>query len=531
MIPIHSLNFGFKDAENYKRKENKELFNNIFVRTTHLDKLLDRGTFFLIGEKGTGKTAYAVYLENNSYKETVAQLRYIRETDYQKFIQLKQQKHLVLSDYTNIWKVIIYLLIAEKIRQDEVKNPILARFGKFHNLIKAIDEYYANAFSPEIIHAISFVEKSKEAAELISKHFKLGGEDSTSMSFSESRFQTNLMYIQRKFEDSLGALKLSKNYTLMIDGIDIRPGSVEYKDYLECVKGLANAIWDINNDFFSGIKDSKGRLKVVLLIRPDIFDSLGLQNQNNKIRDNAVLLDWRTNYADYANSAIFSVADNLLCSQQKKELKTGEAWNYYFPYEIKKDSGKSDASFVSFLRFSFHRPRDIVTMLSLLHENCCHKGSGNSVFSAEDFNDLNFRGRYADYLLGEIKDHLAFYYLGGDYELFLKFFEYLKGKPRFSYSEYIEAFYEFTSFLKANKIKRPKFFETPDIFLQFLYELNVICYVEKAEDRSFIRWCFRERSVSNISPKIKTNEVYEIHYGLAKALNAGKEIIKRKKFD
>jgi cold shock CspA family protein len=37
----------------------------------------------------------------------------------------------------------------------------------------------------------------------------------------------------------------------------------------------------------------------------------------------------------------------------------------------------------------------------------------------------------------------------------------------------------------------------------------------------FIRWCFLERSPTNISPKIKTGLEYEIHYGLANTLNTG----------
>lgn len=55
------------------------------------------------------------------------------------------------------------------------------------------------------------------------------------------------------------------------------------RDYHECVKGLANAVWSLNNNFFPSIRDPKGSLRVVLLLRPDIFDSIGFQNQTNKV--------------------------------------------------------------------------------------------------------------------------------------------------------------------------------------------------------------------------------------------------------
>ena len=161
MLKIQDLNFGFNDAENYKRSENKSLLNTVFFRTDDLEKLCERNTFFLIGEKGTGKTAYAVYLSNNDYKDTLSSINYIRETDYQKFVQMKNKSHLVLSDYIDIWKVIIYLLISKNISENEPKSLLYPKSLKFRNIKSAIDEYYAKAFSPEIINAIKFVEKSK----------------------------------------------------------------------------------------------------------------------------------------------------------------------------------------------------------------------------------------------------------------------------------------------------------------------------------------------------------------------------------
>jgi hypothetical protein len=38
MRSIAELNFGFSDAENYKRRENKDLFNQLFVRDDALER-------------------------------------------------------------------------------------------------------------------------------------------------------------------------------------------------------------------------------------------------------------------------------------------------------------------------------------------------------------------------------------------------------------------------------------------------------------------------------------------------------------
>ncbi len=528
MLRIQDLNFGFNDAENYKRSENKSLLNKVFFRTDELDRLCEKSTFFLIGEKGTGKTACAVYLSNNDYKETLSSISYIRETDYQKFVQMKMKEHLVLSDYVDIWKVILYLLISKNISENEPNSLLLPKSIKFRNVNSAVDEYYARAFSPEIINAIKFVEKSKIAAELLSKYAKASGEESEEIAFSESLFQINLMYVEKKFEEAFLSLKLQKNHLLFIDGIDIRPSRIDYEDYLECVKGLANAVWAINNDVFPRVKDSKGRLKVVLLVRPDIFDSIGLQNRNNKIRDNSVLLNWNTTYKNYRNSKLFEMAGKLIGTQQTPQLEYDKAWDHYFPYTIENKANnnqeENDSSFIGFLRYSLYRPRDIVTMLAILKENFIEqKRDPSRVFTESDFFNAEFVRKYSEYLLGEIKDQLSFYYTESDYQLFLKFFEYLNGKSKFSYDEYLSAYKAFAGYLDSNSIKKPKFSEAPDVFLQFLYELNVIFYIEKVSAGNFIRLCLRERNPTNISPKVKTHQTYQIHYGLIEELNAGKK--------
>jgi len=528
MLSIPELKLGFNDAENYQRKENKELFNSIFVKNAFLDRLLDPSTFFLIGEKGTGKTAYAVFLSNNAYKNNLAQIKYIRETDYKKFVFLKTHKHLELSDYNSIWKVIILLLLAKSVQKKELDYNPFSKNRKLKLILEAVDEYYINAFSPEIISVLNFVENSKVAAEIISKHYKLGGEESINASFQESRFQINLLYIQSKLEKAINDLKIKQNHLLFIDGIDIRPGLIPYKDYLNCVKGLSNAIWELNNDFFANIKDSKGRFRAILLVRPDIFNSIGLQNLTNKVRDNSVFLDWRTTYPNYRNSLLFELADKLLAAQQKENFDLGESWDHYFPWKSRPTSVYRDPgpSFYEFLRISYSRPRDIVTIIQILQEEYIEKQKTTKFFPMKLIENHDFHNNYSEYLMGGIKDQLSFYYNKEDYDMFLKFFSFLECKSLFDYDEYIDIYSRFSQYIIDNIDYMPKFIETSDTFLQFLYDTNIICYTDDFEYESFYRWCYRERSPSNISPKIKPNTRYLIHNGLHKALNVGKQTLR-----
>lgn len=533
MKPIRDITFGFSDAENYRRRDQKNLFNRIFLRTDALDGICSSSTFFLVGEKGTGKTAYAVYLSASPYRNIVSTHKFIRETDYQKFISLKRQNSLSLSEYTDIWRVVIYVLIADSIWTSYENSGVIFKSKAFLNLKSALDEYYKGAFSPEIPTAIQIVENIDDVVKLLVKNdlVEIGAESNSSKGVTRSRqkFQTDLLSIQRAFESAFSSLKLDATHLLFVDGVDIRPPSIPYNEYLDCVKGLANAIWSVNNDVFPRLRDSPGRLRSVLLLRPDIFNSLSLQNRNTKLRDNSVVLNWNTWYKTHRTSDLFLMADRMFGAQQEAMPTVGDSWDYYFPFDatnVKTDSGKY-SSFILFLRYSFHRPRDILSMLDILREKL--PDDSDRVFTYEDLTTPDFRRAYGDYLLGEIRDSLSFYYDEFEIENFFKFFEYLDGSHRFDYDKYLDAFERFSTYLSAQGRSHPSFMRTAEEFLQFLYDQNILSFKEAAGDETFIRWCFLERTVSNISPKVKTDVDYEIHYGLANALNTGKALQRRAK--
>jgi len=518
-ISIPSLELGFNDATNYKKRGNKALFNKFFVRLPSLDKLLNPECYFLIGDKGTGKTAFAVFLSNNVYRDHKSALIAINETEYQSFAVLKRSNNLQLSGYDLIWRVILLLLLAEQIGESDYDANFLGRIKQFSQLRKAISAYYNGAFSPEIITALKLVETSEQSLKAIVEGFEGGLAQKQEATSEEQRFQSNLRVIERSFIDALGRLKMLKNINLFVDGIDIRPRGMDYEDYLDCVRGLANAVWHLNHNVFHTFKDTPGRLKVVILLRPDIFASLGLQNQNAKIQDNSVYLDWLTSYSEYKDSEIFEVADRLLAVQQPKNCLPAEAWDHYFPF-LNLDN---EPCFVSFLRFSFYRPRDIIKMMQLLKDRFIRsRKQPHEVFTIDDFNNSDFRRDYSNYLLGEVKDYLQFYYTDENIGMFMKFFIYLEGRSSFNLNDFEKSFDKFSKSNFHQRDSKPPFFEGPRQFLQFLYELGVVCYKDFTASGAFYHLCFRERTYANMHPKVSFEaDEYIIHHGLRKALGTG----------
>lgn len=537
MKPIKDLDFGFNDATMYKSRSERERFRRTFFKTEALDDIFKESTFFLVGEKGTGKTSYAVYISISEFYSTRAFIVNIGETEYRKFITLKQGNRLEFSDYEDIWRVILYYQIANRVKEDDVKRKSILSFSKLAAINKAIAAYERSAFQPEALTPVKFLESQKRKGELnVGSKDKagvvLGAENSTEQSTSIDTFNLRLLSLKRDFETALGGLSLKKNYLLFIDGIDTRPESVSHDDYIECLRGLASAVWSINTEFFVNIKDSEGRMRVVLMVRPDVFSALRMNNFGSKITDCSVMLDWFTNRSEYRKSNLFGMIDNLIGAQQEPPVVAsrgqapGAMVDSYLPPFASNGRRIENADkqpFARVLDFTFFRPRDVVTAFRSLKELAKDRSADSGQnFQLKWIDSPEFRRKMGAHLLREIKDALQFYYSEKDYNTFRMFFNFLNGKTHFNWAEFEDSFEVYSTYLEAIGRPIPGNSDTAEKFLQMLFTLNIIgCMRQEAGGKKFWYWCYRERSLQELSPAASLNSEYQIHSGVAKELNLG----------
>lgn len=524
MKTIQELDFGYSDAINYGQRRNKDLFNQIFVRNSYLDDIILSSKYYIIGDKGTGKTAYAMYIKNTFYGDTVADLQYINNTDYEKFYTLKQRHHLDISNYSDIWTTILLVLICDLIQKNKscVSEKSKVVVSKIHDLI---DDYYSNAFNPEIITAIKIVDDVAGGLKLATKYFGGRWSQSKNTETNGNQWQMDLYRLTRLFCDMVAKIKLNKNVILFVDGIDVRPQEFPYREYIECVKGLENACWKLNTNIFSNIKDSLGQLKIVLLLRPDIFSALNLQNSFNKLRDNSVYLDWTTTITEYNHSKLFNVAVRLL-SHGQNEIQN--IWEKYFNWGKNKlaQANNCTNSFVEFLNISLSRPRDILVILDELKRIMIEWSKGNmSTFEYEAYNSDLFQNAYSEYFLGSLQDQLLFYYSQEDFSLLRAFFTFAPGEY-FLFEDFKEMYKNFEDYILDHaKSDIPPYMSSAKEFLQLLYNSNIIvAYERSSEQFSLFHSSYREKSLTNLIPEVPIGENirYRFHYGLYKKAKQGR---------
>lgn len=59
------IDFPYDEADNYLTSNNKSIFNRFFYKGDIFETLKKDTTYYLISDKGSGKTAYSVYYCNN----------------------------------------------------------------------------------------------------------------------------------------------------------------------------------------------------------------------------------------------------------------------------------------------------------------------------------------------------------------------------------------------------------------------------------------------------------------------------------
>jgi len=154
------------------------------------------------------------------------------------------------------------------------------------------------------------------------------------------------------------------------------------------------------------------------------------------------------------------------------------------------------------------------------------QGESPNQFPSNISSEAAISREFSDYLLGEVKNYAAFYMRQEDFNKYIKFFQYLDGKPRLTMDEFRDAFGKFKGWANGEKFYATDYLRDAESLLQLLYDVNVIGYSEAVSNdgETFFHWSYRERSVNNVAPKVKTTGMLMLNPGISKALDIGKQV-------
>lgn len=402
------IEFPFDEAENYLQSANKEKMNKFFYKGDVYEKLKRQTTCYLVGDKGSGKTAYSAYFCNNQIEGNIKSKYFqISVDDYNKIIQMKSDGKLDYTHYVTLWKAIILIKICSSLDLDEIS--IFGKIG-YKKITEILKKYKFTEFTLDSFSPVSFMDNSEFGQEIgvdfeksgVAPKIKQTKKVANQFSIQKSVYNDNWVAFVNEITDEISKLRLTNTHYLFIDGIDSRPSDIDFESYSACVYPLIRAVYEVNATIFSKIKDrKKGRLQIILLTRLDIFLQAGLSNPGSKLQDNCAYIDWNTSEDNYENSKIYNVVNNML-SQQDKSLN----WKTFFDFEIKRGRTSFD-SFIYFLRLTTGKPRDYVRAMRIIQEQCdCHNCSPDpSIIEGDEFQKA-----YSMYFVDKIRTALSFTY-------------------------------------------------------------------------------------------------------------------------
>ena len=492
------IDIPFDEAENYFKPNNREKLNRLFYKDQNYSKLLKDTTYYLIGDKGSGKTTYCAYFCNNMIGNTKSKRFLISVDDYNKVLQMKKEGKLNYTHYITLWKAILLTKLLATIEDSEIGLFNGRAIAKIRSTLKKYNftKITMDSFSP-----VSFMDNVKFSAMVESgvdinvalMDGSLGEEVTNCCTVEKHVYEDSWQKFINDIAEDLEKLRLKNHHYLFIDGIDTRPSDIPYNEYKECIYPLVRAVYDINSDILSHIKDrKKGRLQIILLTRLDIFLNAGLNNAGSKIADNSAFLNWSmTSEKDYRSTSLYELVNSMLSAGAPEDASA--SWDKYFNFKVKRGQRDFD-SFPYFLRLSTSKPRDFVKLLKITNQQCIanNQKNPNSKIIESDL----FQRAYSTYYADTIRTALSFYYDNAEIKLMFEFIKSFK-MLTFTYKQYLQIWEKF-----SDQAKLQNCFGDSYEFLELMFNFNLIAVYE--ED-AYYRWKHRECTIANYDYSLEKN--------------------------
>lgn len=418
-----------------------------FLDENYWEKLGKSKKCFIIGRKGTGKSALYQWIKNQAL-ETGAAVSNLSFGDFPiaKLLALKDDDYARPHQYHTIIRNILLCELAKQI----VSIDTAPRTETWRNLAEYVNFIFGQNLSDLHKQIVTITHKSDAG---ITQPIKLGVERGKSITYGAGESQ--LHQINRMLSENLNqylAINHLPDIVIQIDQLDDNYNS--YRDkaaYKELILSLLKAIYEINQQFHQ----KEIRVKVIVYIRSDIFHSLNKIDAESARWDGLLhTINWSiVNKTDWKNPKLLQIL-NLRISNSL----SGEDFTSVFPDDLTKmkDQGISTNLFKFIVHRSFHRPRDVIQFCIKIQGLIKDDGKLISPKTIEEAEK-----KYALWFLSEVENEIAAEISQTDdlYELLRN----LGGKA-ISYTDFCMKYQRYESIFKLNS----------DSILRLLYQYGII---------------------------------------------------------
>ena len=405
---------------------------NYFVDLDFWNQIVREKTFYVIGRKGTGKSAIYQWLkaQEKNFPILVSNLSF-KHFPFEKLLSLEDNNFSAPNQYQSIWRNIILSEFAKLIVHDQ-SNPVT---DEYRELKKYVDYYFGN----------DLIDVHKKVTEQTSKT-QTGLKKVISI-FSENAEQKkiendygNVTIANAKLENIIIKYLLyssSNTYIIQFDQLDDNYNQYTDKEaFFNCIISLFKVIYDLNQQL--RLKEIPS--KIVAYLRSDIFYQLHQRDAESARWDDFLFyLNWAIiSRSDWQDPWLLKLLNKRITSSVDEVSSVSNPFYYLFDNSIikLKDFGRYKNVFKYMVDRSFHRPRDLIQFSKKIQEQVKlkEKLTYEEIKGAER--------HYSLWLLSELENEIAYRF--PDIELLYEFLR-LLGKRHISFKNFKDKYKKYSS--------------------------------------------------------------------------------------
>lgn len=470
-------------ANNWQLEAKLEDNIKYYYDTEELNAILTGNKFYVIGRKGTGKSAISEHILKTSRSDVFSEKLSFKNFPFNELYNHANNSYTPPNQYITIWKYLIYSFICRQmIRNLNINTKIREELSKIYgnkpisSLARTFSDWTNREFGITVFGTGGSI--------------KVGKQQINNDSIINWQEKTNLL------EDVILEYIDDAKYYIIFDELDEDYREIQNEESHQLYSYLLTSLFKAVQDIKSIFKDSKHNIIPVIFLRDDIYKIIR-DADKTKWGDFIVEIDWSIH--KLKNLLAYRISKSI--NENVKPLSFEDAWNSIFSTQGVKvgTSGKNTIpSFEAITRNTQLRPRDFVKFI----QECAKSSINNSMSLIFPETVKKVERNFSNYLKSEIIDEI--YPILPDIDNIFQTISSLR-KWNFSIQEFKN---EYHTYLKKGTIKEPNF----EYMLQTLFHFSVIGNQDKRRlDRHYFKY-------QNKDATINFNERLVVHRGLFKSL-------------
>ena len=469
-------------AENWKLEAKMEQ-GKYFYHYKEVQTILENQRCYVIGRKGTGKTAICNHIVENPGSNKFSERLSFKNFPFNELYSLSNDKYTATNQYITLWKYLIYSTVCKLMVVNESIDSIVRN---------KLEQIYPQKDLKQLSRKISEWTSVEFGATILGN----GGNLKAERQISSPTLQISWLDKVNILEDIISNYCDSSSYYIVFDELDEdyrdisnTEGAAQYKNLLT---SLFKAVQDVKCTF----SNTSLNIMPVVFLRDDIYALLN-DSDKNKWSDFKIELEWSED--KIKNMLAYRISQD--CKHEAGMLKFEKAWEKIFErgyMSYGNEQNKKISTFDFIARSTQMRPRDFIKYIQACCEQAIEKNE--KWISKETIKHVD--RAFSNYLRSEIVDEV--YPLIPEIDNVFQIISNIR-KQNFTYEEFSS---EYIKYLSYGTITQKNI----NFVLDTLFNFSVIGNENKYQTgRHYFKYLH-----TNMTYNI--NEKIVLHRGLLKSL-------------